>query len=139
MGVPRREFRKVRWLTADMNVAPAYTLDAVESIVTHAEVNIRGLVLTLKLPEWTLAEHIPEYLEQTRELGLQLGPRAAAPVQPPRVLRGGPTDALPEKGPEIAPKSNKRDTPPASETTPCRRPATRNGTGFVTILRLPGR
>ena len=28
--VRRKEFRKVRWLTADMNVAPNYTLDAVE-------------------------------------------------------------------------------------------------------------
>ena len=42
-----------------MNVAPEYTLDAVESIVTHAEVNIRGLLLTLKLPQWTLAEEVP--------------------------------------------------------------------------------
>jgi 23S rRNA (cytidine2498-2'-O)-methyltransferase len=68
-GVPRREFRKARWLTADMNVAPNYTLDVVESIVTHAEVNIRGLLLTLKLPEWTLAEHVPEYLERVRSWG----------------------------------------------------------------------
>ena len=29
--VPRREFRKIRWLTADMNVAPQFTLDAVGS------------------------------------------------------------------------------------------------------------
>ena len=33
--VRRRDFRKIRWLTADMNVAPNYTLDAVEAIVTH--------------------------------------------------------------------------------------------------------
>ena len=51
--VPRRAFRKVRWLTADMNVAPNFTLDAIEAIVTHAEVNIRGMLLTLKLPSGT--------------------------------------------------------------------------------------
>ena len=30
-----------------MNVAPQYTLDAVEALVAHAEVNIRGMLLTL--------------------------------------------------------------------------------------------
>lgn len=71
-GVPRREFRKARWLTADMNVAPNYTLDVVESLVTHAEVNVRGLLLTLKLPEWTLAGHVPEYLDRVRSWGYNM-------------------------------------------------------------------
>lgn len=67
--VSRREFRKARWLTADMNVAPQYTLDAVESIVMHPEVSIRGMLLTLKLTEWDLAEQVPEYLERIRAWG----------------------------------------------------------------------
>jgi 23S rRNA (cytidine2498-2'-O)-methyltransferase len=67
--VRRREFRKIRWLTADMNVAPNYTLSAVEEIVLHPEVNIRGLLLTLKLPQWRLAEHVPEYLDRIRGWG----------------------------------------------------------------------
>ena len=66
--VRRREFRKIRWLTADMNVAPDYTLDAVEAIVTHPQINIRGLLLTLKLPEWKLG----------RAGAGVLGPRAEA-------------------------------------------------------------
>jgi len=70
--VRRREFRKIRWLTADMNVAPQYTLDAVEGIVTHPQVNIRGLLLTLKLPEWDLADNIPEYLNRIRSWGYNL-------------------------------------------------------------------
>ena len=70
--VPRREFRKIRWLTADMNVAPTYTLDVVESIVTHPEVSIRGLLLTLKLPEWTLAAQVPEYIERIRGWGYNI-------------------------------------------------------------------
>ena len=41
--IRRREFRKVRYLTADINVAPSYTLDTVEAIVTHPEVKIQGL------------------------------------------------------------------------------------------------
>ena len=67
--VGRREFRKIRWITADMSVAPKYTLDAVEAIVTHPEVNVRGLLLTLKLFEWKLAARIPEYLDRVRQWG----------------------------------------------------------------------
>jgi 23S rRNA (cytidine2498-2'-O)-methyltransferase len=70
--VQRREFRKTRWLTADMNVAPKYTLDAVESIVTHPMANIRGMLLTLKLPEWSLAQRVPEYLERIRRWGFNI-------------------------------------------------------------------
>lgn len=67
--VRRREFRVVRWLMADMNVAPRYTLDAVEPIVTHREVSIRGMLLTLKLFEWQLAEELPGYIERVRRWG----------------------------------------------------------------------
>jgi 23S rRNA (cytidine2498-2'-O)-methyltransferase len=67
--VRRREFRRVRWLTVDMNVAPNYTLDAVEGIVTHSEVHIRGMLLTLKLPEWSLTKEIPQYLDRIRSWG----------------------------------------------------------------------
>jgi len=70
--VRRREFRKIRWLTADMNVAPQYTLDVVESIVTHHEVNVRGLLLTLKLFQWKMAEQLPRYLERIRGWGYNL-------------------------------------------------------------------
>ena len=52
-----------------MNVAPDYTLDAVEAIVTHREVNIEGLLLTLKLLDWDLAERVPEYLAHIAALG----------------------------------------------------------------------
>jgi len=69
---PRRAFRKIRWLTADINAAPNYTLDAVESIVTYPEVNIRGMILTLKLPEWRLADNIPEYLERIQNWGYNI-------------------------------------------------------------------
>ena len=68
-NVKRREFRDVRWLLADMNVAPQYTLDAVESIVTHESVRIAGLILTLKLPDLALAAEIPNYLARVRSWG----------------------------------------------------------------------
>lgn len=67
--VRRREFRPFRWLAADLNVAPQYTLDTVEAIVTHPEVDIRGLLLTLKLPDWRLAEELPAYLARIESWG----------------------------------------------------------------------
>jgi 23S rRNA (cytidine2498-2'-O)-methyltransferase len=69
--VRRREFRGVHWLAADMNVAPDYTLDTVEAIVTHEAVNIRGLLLTLKLLDWKLAEEVPAYLTRVRGWGFK--------------------------------------------------------------------
>jgi 23S rRNA (cytidine2498-2'-O)-methyltransferase len=65
----RREFQDVRWLFADMNVAPTYTLDAVEGIVTHAAVHVRGLVLTLKLLEWSMAIELPGCAARVRTWG----------------------------------------------------------------------
>ncbi len=69
VAVPRREFRKIRWLTADMNVAPKCTLDIVEDIVSHRETAIRGMLLTLKLPDWKLADQLPEYLARVKGWG----------------------------------------------------------------------
>ncbi|MDZ7619097.1 MAG: SAM-dependent methyltransferase, partial [Patescibacteria group bacterium] len=56
--VRRREFRKARWLLADMNVAPSYTLDTIEAIVGYPQVSIQGMLLTLKLPNWDLAAEL---------------------------------------------------------------------------------
>jgi hypothetical protein len=67
--VRRSEFLGVRWLAADMNLAPNYTLDAAEAIVSHPGVTIRGLVLTLKLADWELAQHLPEFAARVRGWG----------------------------------------------------------------------
>jgi hypothetical protein len=67
--VRRREFFHVRWLAADLNVAPRYTLDTVEAVVTSPNVSIRGMILTLKLPDWILAGELSEYLERIRSWG----------------------------------------------------------------------
>lgn len=67
--VRRRAFRKTHWLATDMNVAPQYTLDTVEAIVTHPQVHVRGLLLTLKLLDWKLADDLPEWLQRIRGWG----------------------------------------------------------------------
>lgn len=67
--VKRREFSGVKWLMTDMNVAPKYTLDTVETIVTHPDVNIQGLLLTLKLLDWDQADDVAEYVSRVQSWG----------------------------------------------------------------------
>jgi 23S rRNA (cytidine2498-2'-O)-methyltransferase len=67
--VRRREFRNVAWLAADMNVAPEVTLEVVEGIVAHPAVNIRGLLLTLKLIDWAMADRVDDYRDRIRSWG----------------------------------------------------------------------
>ena len=67
--VRRSEFEGVRWLVADMNIAPNDTLDEVDSIVRHPGLSIRGLVLTLKFSDWSVAEQLPKLVERVRGWG----------------------------------------------------------------------
>jgi 23S rRNA (cytidine2498-2'-O)-methyltransferase len=67
--VRRHEFAGVRWLVADMNIAPQATLDEVETIVTHEGAAIRGMVLTLKLSDWSVAERLEEFAQRVRDWG----------------------------------------------------------------------
>ncbi len=70
--VPRRVYRGVQWLFADMNVTPRYTLDVVEDIVTRPDVSILGMLLTLKLTDWALADQCEDYLRRVRSWGFPL-------------------------------------------------------------------
>ena len=54
-----------------MNVAPQYTLDALEAVVTHSSVRIRGMIVTLKLMQWELASEIEQYVQRIRSWGYQ--------------------------------------------------------------------
>jgi 23S rRNA (cytidine2498-2'-O)-methyltransferase len=70
--VRRRDFRKTRWLMADMNLAPSGTLDVIEDIVCHPEVSIRGILAVLKLGDWKLADRLDEYLARIRGWGFNV-------------------------------------------------------------------
>ena len=71
--VRKKELKDVRWLLSDLNATPVYTLDTIEEIVNNQHVNhIRGLILTLKLTDWELANQIPEWIERIKKLGFQL-------------------------------------------------------------------
>jgi len=65
----RSLLRDVRWIVADMNVAPNYTLDVLEEVVAKGVV--RGLLFTLKLIRWELADKLPMLLDRIRTWGFR--------------------------------------------------------------------
>jgi 23S rRNA (cytidine2498-2'-O)-methyltransferase len=67
--VKRSVFRDCRWLVMDANVAPNYTLDTLDSLLTQAGVHPEGLVLTLKLTDPELAAKLPAIAERIRRYG----------------------------------------------------------------------
>jgi 23S rRNA (cytidine2498-2'-O)-methyltransferase len=69
--VRRHEFLGVRWLAADMNIAPDATLDEIEPIVMHPGVTIRGMIVTLKLSDWSAADRLPQLVERVRAWGFR--------------------------------------------------------------------
>ena len=69
LQVKRKVFSKFRWLVCDANVAPNYTLDTVEGIVTYPSNAIEGLLLTIKLSEWSKATEVSSHLERVSSWG----------------------------------------------------------------------
>ena len=69
--VARKQLRGAQWLTADINAVPSYTLDAAEQVVINDQTNIRGMILTLKLTDWKLAEGLPQLVERVRSWGFK--------------------------------------------------------------------
>jgi 23S rRNA (cytidine2498-2'-O)-methyltransferase len=67
--VQRGVFRDCRWLVMDANVAPNYTLDTLEGVLTQGGARPEGLVLTLKLTDPKLAERLPQIAERIRRFG----------------------------------------------------------------------
>ena len=65
----RTLFRDVRWITADMNVAPNYTLDVLEEAVAKTDSSVQGLLFTLKLIHRELADKLPMLLDRIRTWG----------------------------------------------------------------------
>ena len=53
------------------------------------------MLLTLKLADWELVDELPAYVERVRSWGYQGRAAAAAGVQPPGNLPGGPAQPRP--------------------------------------------
>jgi 23S rRNA (cytidine2498-2'-O)-methyltransferase len=72
--VKLREFRGFDWIVCDMNIDPVSTMESLGRIATAPGVRPRGIIATLKLPEWSRAAALPEWLAAFRGWGFR--PRA---------------------------------------------------------------
>lgn len=72
LGELRREQLppRVDWLLIDVNLAPQVALHGVRRIVATLRGTLRGVLFTLKLNEWKLAEAVPELLARVAGMGL---------------------------------------------------------------------
>ena len=68
-GMKRKMYSKFKWLTADANVAPNYTLEVVEDIVNYPTSRFQGLLLTFKLSSYELIDQVDAAAEQIRAWG----------------------------------------------------------------------
>lgn len=69
--VKLREFRPFDWIVCDMNIDPISTMEALGRVVTATGVRPRGIIATLKLPEWSRARSLPEWLDAFRGWGFE--------------------------------------------------------------------
>ena len=67
--VRRARLKHARWLFADLNVAPTYTLDTVGDLVSSSKIGIHGMLLTLKLMSLDLVQNIPEFIARVAGWG----------------------------------------------------------------------
>ena len=69
--VPREQLPEtVEWLLLDMNVAPRISLFQVDRLATRLKDSLLGVILTIKLNEWKMADEIPSMLEHLRAMGM---------------------------------------------------------------------
>ncbi|MDR1485299.1 MAG: hypothetical protein LBT09_10805 [Planctomycetaceae bacterium] len=66
----RSLYKNVRWVIADINTAPKYTLDVLEDVLKHNS-KIKGMLFTLKLPQLELAKNIPQFIKRIRKWGFK--------------------------------------------------------------------
>lgn len=62
-------FRGCDWLVCDMNIDPVSSLESIGRVVTAPGVRPRGIVATLKIPDWSRAAEVPAWLAAFREFG----------------------------------------------------------------------
>jgi 23S rRNA (cytidine2498-2'-O)-methyltransferase len=69
--VPREHLpAKVEWLLLDMNVEPRISLFAVDRLGTRMMDSLLGMLLTIKLNQWSMAAEIPSWFEHLKAIGM---------------------------------------------------------------------
>lgn len=65
--LPRKEYRGAKWLLVDSNVKPDKTLMTVANIVTNRNCDLEGLLITLKIGDYEVADRIERWNEKIRK------------------------------------------------------------------------
>jgi 23S rRNA (cytidine2498-2'-O)-methyltransferase len=68
----------IQWILLDMNVQPRVSLSSIERMLKPGVVgslgpilgSLLGVILTVKLNEWKLADQIPHFVERVRRMGM---------------------------------------------------------------------
>lgn len=69
--VPRETLPdRIQWLLLDMNVSPSVSLFAVDRLATRMREHLLGVLLTLKLNQWKIADELPYMMEHLRAMGM---------------------------------------------------------------------
>ncbi|MSP59587.1 MAG: hypothetical protein EXR72_04455 [Myxococcales bacterium] len=58
------------WLLLDVNLAPQVALHAVRGIVAALRPSLRGVLFTLKLNDWGMADQVPDLLRRVEGMGI---------------------------------------------------------------------
>lgn len=69
--VQLRRFQGCDWLLTDMNIDPRSTMAALDRVVTAPGVRLRGIIATLKMPDWSRAGELPGWLDTVRGWGYE--------------------------------------------------------------------
>lgn len=70
--VRRKELAAAKWLCVDSNVTPQQTLDTLSALHEHDQIQFKGMLVTLKIRDWSLIDELDKYLALIRSLGYQV-------------------------------------------------------------------
>jgi 23S rRNA (cytidine2498-2'-O)-methyltransferase len=99
--VQLRRFKDCQWLLTDMNIDPTSTMEALGRVVATGAAKPKGIIATLKLPEWSRAADLPGWLAMFRSWGYEPAARQLSTggreicVVAMRAGRGGPVTRRP--------------------------------------------
>lgn len=67
--VRRRDLARVQWLLCDANITPRAAMNMLEPLVTDRRVRLSGILVTLKLRDYSMASEIAEHVARARSWG----------------------------------------------------------------------
>ncbi len=69
--VQLRRFKGCHWILTDMNIDPTSTMEALGRVVATGAAKPKGIIATLKLPDWSRAADVPGWLDAFRSWGYE--------------------------------------------------------------------